>query len=325
MLWRHSLVGKREDQGYVTGFVRLSVAKFLNFAEAQLSLEVKHLFISAMRSSNYHDQHLTAVDQFADNIYCNHDYMGKAGSGENHVPRHNHVKGQFLYTEGGIVHVTTDEKNYFLPARHYMWIPAGIMHSIKTNAENVMMRNLYFPPGAEEPDFYRHIGIYPVNDLLLEMLFFTGRWNGHVSPQQATAFGFMQSLKNILPEISSYSLPFSLPYPKTERLLEIVRWLYAHMEENILFPDVARQFGFSERTLARVFMQELNMSFVQFYTLQRMMKALQLLLEERHTVNETAYMVGYNSVPTFSNTFRKIVGTRPSDYVKMQGVLQHKG
>lgn len=278
-----------------------------------------------MRSSNYHDSHLIAVDQVAENIYCNHDYMGKAGSGENHVPRHNHIKGQFLYTEGGVVHVTTDEKNYFLPARHYMWIPPGIMHSIKANAEHVMMRNLYFPVVEGEAAFYSQIAIYPVNDLLLEMLFFTGRWNGQVTPQQTTAFTFMQSLKNILPEISSYSLPLSLPYPKTDRLLEIVRFLYEHMDEDILFPDLARQFGYSERTLSRVFMQELNMSFVQFFTLQRMMKALQLLLEEKHTVNETAYMVGYNSVPTFSNTFRKIVGTRPSDYMKMKGVLQPKG
>ncbi|BAV04588.1 transcriptional regulator, AraC family [Filimonas lacunae] len=251
--------------------------------------------------------------------------MGKTDSGENHVARHNHLKGQFLYTEGGIVHVTTDEQNYFLPARHYMWIPPGRIHSIRANAEHVMMRNLYFPVEKGENEFYRHIGIYPVNDLLLEMLFFTDRWNGQVTAEQKAAYHFVLSLKYILPEISQYSLPFSLPYPKTERLLEVVRYLYAHMDEDILFPDIAKRFGYSERTLARVFVQELNMTFVQFFTLQRMMKALQLLLEEKHTVNETAYMVGYNSVPTFSNTFRKIVGTRPSEYIAMQGVLQQKG
>ncbi|RXK87494.1 helix-turn-helix domain-containing protein [Filimonas effusa] len=56
----------------------------------------------------------------------------------------------------------------------------------------------------------------------------------------------------------------------------------------------------------------------------RMLRALELLLEERHTVNETAFKVGYNSVPTFSNTFYKKPGTRPSDYVKLRGVLKHK-
>ncbi|MEX6687575.1 AraC family transcriptional regulator [Danxiaibacter flavus] len=267
-----------------------------------------------------HTRYLTEVDKIGENIYCDHDFVGRNAAGENHVPTHKHVKGQFLYTEGGIVHITTDEKNYFLPARHYMWIPPGKLHSITTSSPDVMMRNLYFPPPEKEADFYRQIAIYPVNDLLLEMLFFTRRWHGQIPPENDVAYSFIHSIKAILPEISSYSLPLSLPYPKSERLLQLVRYLYQHIDEDIRFATLARQFGYSERTLARVFQQELNMSFVQFFTLQRMMKALQLLLEEKRTVNETAYMVGYNSVPTFSNTFHKIIGTRPSEYMKQKGV-----
>ncbi|RFM28652.1 AraC family transcriptional regulator [Deminuibacter soli] len=268
------------------------------------------------------EKYLAEIDRIAASIYCNHDSMGLNKLGESRIRQHRHRKAQLLYTEGGVTHVTTPDKNYFLPARHFMWIPAGAIHSITASSAQVMMRNLYFPVQRKEAGFYKQLAIYPVSDMLLEMLLFTNRWNGHITREQDSAFTYMQAIKKILPEACSSSLSFALPYPKTERLLQLVRYLYAHMDEEQHFPEVAKRFGYSERTLARVFREELDMTFVQYFTLQRMMKALQFLLDEKRPVNETAYMVGYNSVPTFSNTFYKIVGERPSDYVKLKGVIK---
>ncbi|MNT19302.1 HTH-type transcriptional activator Btr [compost metagenome] len=184
------------------------------------------------------------------------------------------------------------------------------------------MRNLYFPVEPCEEVFYSKIAIYPVNELLLEMLFFTTRWKGQISRENETAYSFIVALKKILPSISIHSLPLGLPYPKSERLLKVARYMNQHLQDQLSFPDIAKRFGFSERTLSRTFQQEVKMSFIQFLTVQRMMKSLQLLLDEKKTVNETAYAVGYNSLPTFSNTFSKIVGVRPSEYVKLRGVLK---
>jgi AraC-like DNA-binding protein len=63
------------------------------------------------------------------------------------------------------------------------------------------------------------------------------------------------------------------------------------------------------------------MSFIQYYTILRMLTALKLLLDEKLSVNEVALKVGYSSLPTFSNTFNKVIGVRPSDYVKHQNTL----
>ena len=65
--------------------------------------------------------------------------------GETFIESHSHQKGQFLYTEGGVVHVKTINRVYYLPARHYMWIPAGVTHAIYPNSPKVIIRNLYFP------------------------------------------------------------------------------------------------------------------------------------------------------------------------------------
>jgi AraC-like DNA-binding protein len=287
---------------------------------ARLSKKAKHLSDYAMpRISS--DYYLTEVDKYPDTIYCMHDLMG-----ENDIAVHAHVKGQFLFTEGGIVHVVTPSKTFFLPARHYMWIPPHVAHSIHPGSPDVIMRNLYFPVQEGDPRFYFEMGIYPVDDLLLQMVIFSNRWSGDIDESNKGSYLFALALKTILPEISIYNLPLALPYAKNKRLDKIIGFMADNLQELIIFPDLARRFGFSERSLSRLFHNDLGMSFNQYLTIQRMMLALRLLLQDGMSVKEAAAQVGYNSVPTFSTTFYKIVGIRPSDYVKMKtGVLTQNG
>ena len=95
-----------------------------------------------------------------------------------------------------------------------------------------------------------------------------------------------------------------------------------NLHNPIVFSEICQQFGFSQRSLSRLFQADLGMSFIQFYTILRILKALQLLLEEKLPVNDVAIMVGYSSIPTFSNTFYNLMGFRPSDYAKMKRVLE---
>lgn len=260
--------------------------------------------------------YITEVDAVADSIYCHHALMG-----ESVITAHKHQKGQFLYTEGGVVFLKTSEKSYFLPARHYIWIPSGIKHSIHPSSPTVVMRNLYFPRFKNDTDFYDKINIYPVNDLLIELIMFTNRWNGNIFPSDETKYAIAKAFKLVLPELSASELPLALPYPQHAILKDIVAYLEANITESISFSALAKQFDFSERTLARLFQKDLNMSFIQYYTILRMLTALRLLLDEKLSVHEVALQVGYSSLPTFSNTFHKIIGIRPSDYVKHKNTL----
>jgi len=256
------------------------------------------------------------VDTDKSSIYCHHDLMG-----ELLIPTHKHEKAQLLYTEGGLVYVTTETKTYFLPARHFMWIPDTIKHSIHPSSENVMMRNLYFPVDKNEHSFYSNEGIYPVNDLLLQMMLFTNRWNGNLKKGSRNYF-IARAIKAILPEICETNLPLALPTAKDKRLLKVINYLDEHLDETIFFSKLAEKFGFSERSLYRLFQKDMGMSFIQFFTIRRMLKAIELLLEKRLPVSEVAVAVGYNSIPTFSNTFYKLLGQRPSDYLNGVEILK---
>ncbi|MFH6998200.1 helix-turn-helix domain-containing protein [Flavobacterium sp. FlaQc-57] len=262
--------------------------------------------------------YIKKVDADKKSIYCYHDVMG-----ELLIPTHKHNKAQMLYAEGDVVFVTTETKTYFLPARHFIWIPSGVEHSIQPKSENVMMRNLYFPVEKNEDEFYQSEGIYPVNNLLLQMMLFTNQWNGDLK-KGSPNFAIAKAIKAILPQICLTNLPLELPLPKDARLGKILRYIENNLGETILFSEVAHQFGYSERSLYRLFQKDLNMSFIQYYTIRRILKAIELLLDRKLSVKEVAQEVGYNSVPTFSNTFFKILGQRPSDYLNGQDILYGK-
>jgi AraC-like DNA-binding protein len=260
--------------------------------------------------------YITEVDKYPDTVYCLHDRME-----EDDVTIHSHKKGQFLYTEGGVVHIATPQKNYFLPARHYMWLPPNIQHSIHPSSRNVTMRNLYFPMEKDDPPFFYETGVYPVTDLLLQMVIFSNQWSGNITKNDKPPYQFTLALKYILPTVSLFNLPLALPYAKDKRLDEIINHMSGNLQEVITLPDLAHQFGLSERSLSRLFHKDVGMSFIQYLTIQRIIRALQLLLEENLSVKEVAAQIGYNSIPTFSTTFYKIVGKRPTDYVKMKNGL----
>lgn len=254
--------------------------------------------------------YITEVDRLENSIYCYHDLMG-----ELLIPPHVHVKGQLIYTEGGTVHIRTTLNTYYLPARHCMWIPSGVKHSIHTNSEKTIMRNLYFPPEEGEDEFYTKEGIYPVGDLLYQLINFSQRWTADL-PEKDPLYITALSIKRMLPFLCKEKLPLALPLPVSDRLKTITEFIADNIEEGILYSNVARQFGFTERTLHRLFKKELGLSFGQYQSILKMLKAIELLSENKLSINEIAAVSGYNSVSTFSNTFCKYMGIRPSEYLR---------
>lgn len=71
---------------------------------------------------------------------------------------------------------------------------------------------------------------------------------------------------------------------------------------------------YSVRSLTRLFKTHLDLSFLQYLKMLRMVKAMELLMETNKNVSEVAFEVGYSSIAAFSNTFQQLVNIRPSDF-----------
>jgi len=256
---------------------------------------------------------LFAIDEKPDTMYVWHSKF------EDRFQDHTHLKGQLTYVEGGVIFLYTKEKSYFLPARHYVWIPAGVEHHLQHRFHAAIVRNIYFDTLTDDENpFYKQIGIYPVNNLLLEMFLFSERWNGNISTG-TKEYDFLNTLKNILPVVSQHPLPIALPTTENERLRPVLRYIATNLSQDTMsLESVGKATSFSTRTLSRLFQSALNVSFFQYLKLARMIKAMEKLLESDATISEIAYSVGYNSISSFSNTFFKMVGKRPSEFKELK-------
>src|SRR5690606_38744598 len=122
--------------------------------------------------------------------------------GEKFIRYHHTTKGQLPYTEDGGGYLSTPQQPHFVRARHFTWIPAGVSHSIHPSAPEVIMPNPYFPVSEKDDPFFSQTGIYPVDDLLMELMMFTNRWNGNIRPDEESRFSIARAFKMLLPELS---------------------------------------------------------------------------------------------------------------------------
>ena len=263
----------------------------------------------------------TAADEEIDNkssdFYINHFQINKIQTTE-----HQHHKTQLLYAEGGIVHIFTNKKHWYLPARCFMIIPANIPHSILSLNPNTQLFNFYFDVKENDSDFFRQKNIYFANDMLREMIMYTKGWNGSLQ-YNTTPYHFLKAIKSILPDLTNKEIPFPIqhPFPKDEKLIEIARFLNQNLEKNYTLEEIAKEFGLSSRTLSRKFKNDLGMNYIRFLRSLRMTKSLELIAENKYNMYEIAMLVGYNSLSTFSNIFYKVLNMRPTEYHQM---IQHR-
>jgi len=249
---------------------------------------------------------LPEIDQEVKSIFVIHEKC------EKYIPLHQHSKGQLSYIDGGMAYIRLADQLLVIPSRHYFWIPGGVPHSVTIRQNGTHLRSILFDTGTEtRQDFYNSLGIFPINDLLIEMMRFTEQWSGHVLPDDER-FVFLQSIKAILPQISTKHLPIALPHTENERMLQIISYIEENLADKHTLETISRRFGLSDRTLSRFFKNTLKISFLQYLKLLRMTKAFELIQQKEHSLSEIAYLTGYQSLASFSYTFYQVTNMRPS-------------
>lgn len=230
------------------------------------------------------------------------------------IPSHKHTKGQLSYVEGGLAYVVVDARTFVIPPRHYFWIPKGVPHILRVGFSATVLRSLYFYGSDDDSDpFYSRLGIYPANELLVQMITFTEKWDGQHVTKTDENFEFLIALKKLLPQLQNTALPIMLPTTDDERLNKILKYLEKTTGERHTLKSVSEKFNLSERSMSRLFQHCLHISFLQYLKTLRIIKALEMLLKTNKTVSEIAYAVGYDTLGAFSNSFYLFTRLRPTD------------
>jgi len=96
-------------------------------------------------------------------------------------------------------------------------------------------------------------------------------------------------------------------YAVKERMLE-------HLEIPPVIPELAAHANMSPSTLKRLFRQIFGNSIFSYYQEFRMKEAARLLKEDKLSVSDVGYQLGFTNLSHFSRVFKDHIGLKPKEY-----------
>jgi transcriptional regulator GlxA family with amidase domain len=97
-------------------------------------------------------------------------------------------------------------------------------------------------------------------------------------------------------------------------LAALLVWMEANAHQPLSLSDLASQAGLSTRTLSRRFLQETQLTPVQWLRRARVRQAQLLLETTTHSIDRITRETGFGSATNFRDTFKGVVGTTPQAY-----------
>ena len=237
----------------------------------------------------------------------------RAMSADTHFEPHRHAWGQLAYCATGIVQVmaapddpTLQAVTYIVPPSRAVWIPPGMRHAI-TVLEAAELRTLYVYAGATPPG-WTACRMIVVSSLLRELI---------QAMDTATRRAAEPSRDQLLTQLVLDELahadtqPLGVPLPRDKRLRALCEAVLNAPGERATLAQWAADTGASERTVARLFREELGTTYQQWRQQAVLAHALPLLARGV-PIGQVAAATGYASDSAFSAMFKAAMGHPPT-------------
>lgn len=222
---------------------------------------------------------------------------------------HRHRKGQLLLLLRGVLTCEIAGSLWIVPPQSALWVPGDLLHKI-TAAGTIEVYVAFIEPAAASALPAACCAV--TTTALLRELVVRSASLPLLYPDDGPAAHLVTLL---LDELAAAPLgTLQLPMPTDRRLRKIVDALMAEPRERGTMQGWARRAGLSERTLARLLMQQTGMSFGRWRQQLHLMLAVKWL-STGMSVQQVADDLGYESAGGFVTMFRKALGTSPGRYM----------
>ena len=224
------------------------------------------------------------------------------------VDPHHHDLGQLLYPASGVLVTTTGRGTWVTPANRVAWTPPGFEHYHRFFGEtDIRMLDVALSFCAALP---QEPSIFAVTPLVREVLLaLTGERPYGAGSRNRLCRVVVDELTDLRAE------PLHLPEPGDPRLRAVTDLLHVSPGDSSSLGQLGRRIGSSERTLARLFREELGMSFHQWRTLLRIQHSL-IYLTDGMSVIKTATELGWANPTSFIEAFTAILGQTPGRFAR---------
>lgn len=99
-----------------------------------------------------------------------------------------------------------------------------------------------------------------------------------------------------------------------ERLNKVFDYVFTNYDKQIRLSDVSELANMTPQGFCRYFKMRTRKSFFTFLLEARISKTCELLRENKLSINQIAFSVGFNSLSHFNREFKKRMGVTPSEY-----------
>lgn len=237
----------------------------------------------------------------------------RALSADTHFEPHRHPWGQLAYCATGIVQAMAAPDDpglqavtYIVPPSRAVWIPPGMRHAV-TVREAAELRTLYVHAGATPPG-WTTCRMIVVSSLLRELI---------QAMDAATRRAAEPTRDRLLTELVLDELahadtqPLGVPLPSDKRLRALCEAVLRAPGEKATLAEWAADTGASERTVARLFREELGTTYQQWRQQAVLAHALPMLARGM-SIGQVAAATGYASDSAFSAMFKAAMGHPPT-------------
>ncbi|WP_345810848.1 helix-turn-helix transcriptional regulator [Paraburkholderia sp. PREW-6R] len=223
------------------------------------------------------------------------------------IARHTHAWAQVAYASRGVLRVATTGTTWMVPPSRAIWVPPHVTHEVFA-VEDAFLRTLYITEN-KVPEALDTPRVVEVSDLLREVI--AALDTPGISTTRENLLGALA-----LDELTrSQPLPLSVPMPSEKRLRALCEAVIADPTHAGSLEQWASSVGASTRTIARLFRQELGVSFSQWRQQAILARAIPLLSQGR-PLSKVAQELGYQSQSAFSAMFRRAFGASPRAFIE---------
>ena len=222
------------------------------------------------------------------------------------ITMHMHAWAQLAYAPRGVLRLAIESSTWIVPPSRAIWVPPHVPHEVVV-VEQAYLRTLYIDESAV-PAGLESCRAMEVSCLLREVI--AAMDTPDLAPARETLLGALA-----LDELArAVPLPLSVPMPREKRLRALCEALLANPGNTDSLEYWAATVGASTRTIARLFRQELGMSFSQWRQQAVLARAIPLL-NQGLALSRIARELGYQSQSAFSAMFRRAFGESPRAFM----------
>jgi len=122
--------------------------------------------------------------------------------------------------------------------------------------------------------------------------------------------------------LNAPNLSYETNKKDVERINKVYEYVFANYNKNINLETIADITNLVPQSFCRYFKQHANKTFSKFLAEIRIGQACKLLAENKKSVNDISYEIGYNHFSSFNKQFKNIVGTTALKYKKSYNLNQ---